>query len=126
MCIRLAQSVWAFTALAVATTFAFGKDFRWSNDLVCQAGVHAYFYLRQPPRRIGNVDDKLVFRSASGATYDCQVRGNAFLLNWKNDTGPMSSNSTKFEISGSTLTVQPAGVSSWWFRLIEDGYVTLE
>jgi len=94
----------------------------WSAPDICAAGVHSYFYLERAPKQIGQSDGWLVYRSKSGATYDCRVRENSLLLKWNSSNGPMSSDSTKFEVRGSTLTVRPKGLSPWRFRKSATGY----
>ncbi|MCW5685627.1 MAG: hypothetical protein KIT85_14575 [Pseudolabrys sp.] len=101
-------------------------DNKWPTDLICASGVHAYFYLKEPPRQIGKLDGWTAFRSKSGATYDCQVRGRSIALKWKNDSGPMSSESTQFDERGANLTVRPKGLSEWRFQRTTNGYRSLD
>lgn len=37
------------------------------------------------------------FRSAKGSMYNCSIEGNKVVLNWRSDSGGMSSRSTTFE-----------------------------
>jgi hypothetical protein len=56
------------------------------------------------------------FRSTSGATYNCQLRGKLIALKWRNDSGPMSSNSTQFDEDNEIITVRPKDLEPWRFR----------
>lgn len=77
----------------------------WTSAAVCGAGVYNYFFLKSAPERIGESDGWHVFRSASGGTYDCQLQGDIVAFRWKNDSGPMSSQSTRVEMDGDSLVL---------------------
>ena len=98
----------------------------WSANLVCAAGVHAYFYLKDPPRRIGELDDWTTYRSRSGSTYDCQIKGDKIIVRWSTNGRVLSSQSTSFSVQGNVLAVKPEGLSPWRFRARTNGYLPIE
>lgn len=107
---------------AQRVSFAQGSDASWPNALICQASVHSYFNLPQPPRQIDESFGWLVFRSALGGVYDCRVWGNTISLKWKSHNGTMSNSKTQVDASGPVLTVRPGGMGEWRFRRVADGY----
>jgi hypothetical protein len=89
---------------AIGTLSARAGD--WTDASICGAGLYNYFFLKSPPEHIGATGGWLVFRSASGATYDCQLQGDVVAFRWKNDSGPMASQSTRFDANGNVLTIR--------------------
>lgn len=78
----------------------------WSQEEVCAGGVYGYFFLDKMPTHIGTFDDWSVFRSASGATYDCRIEGDVVSLRWKYGGASKSSRSTKWRAEGGKLSIQ--------------------
>ncbi|MCB1462638.1 MAG: hypothetical protein KDJ90_09500 [Nitratireductor sp.] len=100
-----AVSALAIVAMLAGKARAISDDTEWTDELVCSAGLANYFFLNAAPKRIGEIEGWYAFRSASGATYDCQLQGDVVAFRWKNDSGPMASRSTQFKKSGNTLTI---------------------
>ncbi len=122
MLLRIAGCLFLASQILTPTASFAQSGEAWPNALICQASVHSYFNLPQPPRQIDESFGWLVFRSALGGVYDCRVWGNTISLKWKSHNGTMSNSKTQVDASGPVLTVRPGGMGEWRFRRVADGY----
>ena len=104
-------AVAAFLGASVAVSAA-----DWSQEQVCAAGVFAYFFLQEMPDTLGEHEGWTVFRSNSGATYDCRLNGNRVLLKWKYGSEAKTSQSTSWTSTQDNLMVH-TDIGTYPFRL---------
>lgn len=90
----------------VSVTSAYALNGPWTDAKICSAGVSTYFFLETQPSYLGQSGAWHSFKSASGNTYDCRIGQAKIIFRWINNvSGSMSSDSTRFSISGVELTV---------------------
>lgn len=96
----------AALATMLLPTLAYAQNGQWQDAEICSAGVATYFFLKEQPSYRGQSGPWHSFTSARGNNYDCRVGQEHIIFRWVNsDAGQMSSQSTRFQISGSELIV---------------------
>lgn len=91
-------------ALSATQTFA---DEIWSEREICRAATKTYFWLKELPSDAPDEGVYMGFMSERQNYYTCRVDGDVADFLWVNKSfEKMRSQSTKFEINGSTLTVE--------------------